>query len=50
MAIWDTEESEQISSHFAKHLDPNAPKQPEMEVEEEGEENEDFEDMDSEEE
>lgn len=29
VAIWDTEECPEVSSHFAANLDPNAPKQPE---------------------
>ena len=47
IAIWDIEESPEISSHFSPNLDPNAPKQPEA-IPDDG--NEDFEDVSEEEE
>jgi len=51
VAIWDCEESEAIKSHFSANLDPNAPKEPKIELGEgeEDDKNSDFEDMDSEE-
>jgi len=52
VAIWDCEESEQISSHFKGNLDPTAPKEPKIKLGEgeEDDKNSDFEDMDSDEE
>ncbi len=49
VAIWDTEESAEVESHFRPYLDKNAPEQPKaVVVEDDG--NEDFEDVSSEEE
>ncbi len=42
VAIWDTEETAAVASHFAATLDPNAPKQPEP-MEDDGDA--DFEDV-----
>ena len=46
VAIWDTEETSEVASHFGKTLDPNAPKQPEP-MEDDG--NDEFEDVSDEE-
>jgi periodic tryptophan protein 1 len=49
LAIWDIEESTEISDHFKPSLDPNAPKEPVVNaVEDDG--NNDFEDVSEEEE
>ncbi len=44
VAVWDTEESDSVATHFKSYLDPNAPKEPKaVAVEDDG--NQDFEDI-----